>query len=258
MVTMLLKTVMEIFIFTILKEMKFMPNWNCPRLGGKFHDALQKARIEDGHHCRITVRKNRWEDLTPVLLGSPHDLYELNLLARRLTELTQEEAWAFDGLLKLETSRECPPYSLQRLINFTYNTDYCLLVPGGCDYKVLGEFLYQNKMLPEEAMRLLDAAEKGSVYQNRLLDVFGEKRAEDRMGITFPGGYAEPVDEKWREVYTPSKDEADYFTQAGAAVVLEVTKGSNYGDSMNTILALPASEETIRDAVGSVDAASTK
>ena len=107
-------------------------------------------------------------------------------------------------------------------------------------------------------MRLLDAAEKGSVYQNRLLDVFGEKRAEDRMGITFPGGYAEPVDEKWREIYTPSKDEADYFTQAGAAVVLEVTKGSDYGDSMNTILALPASEDTIRDAVGSVDAAPAK
>ena len=204
-------------------------NENCaalelPAPWGEFHDALQRARIEDGHHCRITVRKNRWEDLTPVLLGSSHDLYELNLLARRLTELTQEEAWAFDGLLKLETSRECPPYSLQRLINFTYNTDYFLFVPGGYHHGILGSYLYENKMLPEEAMRLLDTAEIGSIYRNRLLDAFGEKRANDRNGIVIPGGYAEPVDENWQEVYTPSEDEADYFIHAGAAAVLEVTK----------------------------------
>lgn len=81
-----------------------------PTPWGEFHDALQKARIEDGHHCRITVRKNRWDNLTSQLLGRPHDLYELNLLAGRLTELTLEEASAFDALLEVELNNASPPF----------------------------------------------------------------------------------------------------------------------------------------------------
>lgn len=111
-------------------------------------------------------------------------------------------------------------------------------------------------------MRLLDTAEIGSMYRNRLLDAFGEKRANDRNGIVIPGGYAEPVDENWQEVYTPSKDEAVYFIHAGAALVLEVTKGffhdPAHDNDLRVHLALPAPKDAVRDAVEAVGAVSVK
>lgn len=229
-----------------------------PAPWGEFHDALQKARIEDGHHCRVTIQRKCWKKLTFDQLGRIYDLYELNLLAKRLTELTKDEARAFDELLELEQSRERPPFPLPHLINLTYNTDYSLLIHGRHSHETLGEFLYQNKMLPEEAMRLLDTAEKDSVYRSGLLDVFGKKRVEDKNGLSTPDGYAEPAYENRREIYVPGKDETAYFDQAGAAVVLEITKGSDFGNDLSTRLALPASEEAIRDAVEAVGAASVK
>ena len=127
-----------------------------PATWSEFHDALQKARIKDGRSCGNELLYVGYDGLQRGMIGRNINLYDLNLLAQRLTALTPEENTGMEALLAMEWSRRRGPVSLEHLINLTYNTDVCCLAPQVSNLQELGAFLYENEMLSKEAMALLE------------------------------------------------------------------------------------------------------
>lgn len=229
-----------------------------PATWGEFNDALQKARIEDGRCCQNELTRIEYPGIQREMIGDNVDLYELNLLAQRLSELSKDDQMGMDGLLQIEKIHSTGPISLPRLINLTFNADICLLAPQVSNTQELGALLYEGEMLSDEAMALLDTTEPDSQFQNALLGVFGQKHQEDFDGVFTSQGYVEPGDE-FKEVYRRGEI-APYFDHSGAPVVLEVSKryfdDPGYDNDKTAILNLPAIDAAIWRAVEAVDAAS--
>lgn len=230
-----------------------------PATRAEFQDALQKARIEDSRRCRNELVSVHFAGISSGQIGRDVDLLELNFLAERLTLLDADGRKGLEGLIQMEQNRLGTPIPLSRFINLTFHTDLCRFAPGVSSEKELGTFLYENEMLPQEAMALLDTAEPGSRYQTALLEAFGQKYSEDQKGVFTHWGYAE-LDGEFQEVY--KKGEMAYFSQPGGPIVLEVFKGffddPGYDNDRTAILQLPASDEDLWRAVEAVDAASPK
>lgn len=146
-----------------------------PATWSEFHDALQKARIKDGRSCGNELLYVGYDGLQRGMIGRNINLYDLNLLAQRLTALTPEENTGMEALLAMEWSRRRGPVSLEHLINLTYNTDVCCLAPQVSNLQELGAFLYENEMLSKEAMALLDTTEEDSEFRASLLKLLGEQ-----------------------------------------------------------------------------------
>lgn len=85
----------------------------------------------------------------PFLAAANVNLYELNLLAQRLTMLSEDDRMGLDGLLQIESRQHIGPIPLPRLINLTYNTDICTLAPYVSDIQELGALLYLHGVDPE-------------------------------------------------------------------------------------------------------------
>lgn len=232
---------------------------SLPATRAEFQDALQKARIEDSRRCRNELVSVHFAGISSGQIGRDVDLLELNLLAERLTLLDADGRKGLEGLIQMEQDRLGAPIPLSRFINLTFHTGLCRFAPGVSSEKELGTFLYENEMLPQEAMALLDTAEPGSRYQTALLEAFGQKYSEDQKGVFTHWGYAE-LDGEFQEVY--KKGEMAYFSQPGGPIVLEVSKGffddPGYDNDRTAILQLPASDEDLWRAVEAVDAASPK
>ena len=220
-----------------------------PCTQAEYRDALQKARIEDGRLCHNELTQINYPGITSAMIGQDVDLLELNLLALRLTMLSDEDRMGLDGLLRMERERHTGPTPLSRLINLTFNADICLLAPQVTDTQELGALLFEGEMLTDEAMALLDTTEPDSKYRERLLAVFGEQHMESHGGVFTARGYVEPGGD-FKEVYR--KGEMFPFLLAGGAVTLEIS----YNGGQPMTLKLPALEADIQKALGAVGTAS--
>ena len=220
-----------------------------PCTQAEYRDALQKARIEDGRRCHNELTQINYPGITSTMIGQDVDLLELNLLALRLTMLSDEDRMGLDGLLRMEQERHTGPIPLSRLINLTFNADICLLAPQVSDTQELGALLFEGEMLTDEAMALLDTTEPNSKYREGLLAVFGEQHMESHGGVFTARGYVEPGGD-FKEVYR--KGEMFSFLLAGGAVTLEI----GYDGGQPVTLKLPALEADIQKALGAVGAAS--
>ena len=228
-----------------------------PATWAEFHDALQKARIKDARHCENELTCIRFHGVTTAMIGQNVNLYDLNLFAQRLEALNEDQKIGLEALLRIEQNQHTGPIPLERLINLTYNTAICLLVPQASTPQELGEFLYENGMFSDEAASLLDTLEKNSRFRAKLLELLGEQHQEEHGGVFTSRGYAEPGGD-FKEVYR--KGEMFCFARPSAPVVLEVRKGHfddpAYDSGKTAILNLPASDADIWRAVGEVDATS--
>ena len=228
-----------------------------PATWAEFHDALQKARIKDARHCENELTCIHFHGVTNAMIGQNVNLYDLNLFAQRLEALNEDQKIGLEALLRMEQDQHTGPIPLERLINLTYNTDICFLVPQASTPQELGEFLYENGMLSDEAASLLDTLEKNSRFRAKLVELLGEQHQEEHGGVFTSRGYAEPGGD-FKEVYR--KGEMFCFARPSAPVVLEVSKGffddPGYDNDKTAILNLPAEDADIWRAVGEVDAAS--
>ena len=222
-----------------------------PATWAEFHDALEKARIEDGRDCCNELTNIWYEGITWIMIGDDVNLYELNLLAQRLSALNEDDRMSLNSLLRMEQARKKGPIPLPRLINLTYNADICLLAPQVSNHRELGAFLYGNGMLPEQAMALLDTTEEGSEYQKELLEVLGKQYQEEHGGVFTSRGYVEPGND-FKEVYNRGEIMPN-FHRTDAPIELEVT-GHNTPEP--AILSLPAIPEAVSDILQKVGAAS--
>lgn len=233
---------------------------HLPASWAEFHDALQKARIEDGRTCRNVLSRVYRKDLPVKCIGPNVNLYELNLLAQRLAWQTKDQNDLFAGMVKIEQLHNSGVIPLRRLINLTFNLDNCCMAWGVKDDKALGAFLYENEMLSDEAMRMLDAEEPDSEYAEQMLEVLGKKHRELEDGVFTSQGYLEATGGDFRDACDPG--EMSYFLRSDAPVVLTVSKGffndPRYDNQLAASLDLPASDEMVWRAVEAVEAASPK
>lgn len=144
-----------------------------PCTQAELHDALQKARVQDVKTCRNELTRIRYPGITSDMIGQNVDLLELNLLALRLTMLSEDDRMGLDCLLQIEKENHTTPFPLSRLINLTFNADICLLAPQVSDPKELGALLYEGEMLSDEAMALVDTMDEDSDFRERLLELLG-------------------------------------------------------------------------------------
>ena len=228
-----------------------------PCTQAELRDALQKARVQDVKTCENELTRIRYPGITADMIGRNVDLLELNLLAVRLTMLSEDDRMGLEGLLQIEKKNFGTSISLPRLINLTFNADICLLAPQVSNPKELGALLYEGEMLSDEAMALADTMDEDSDFRERLLELLGEQHQEEHGGVFTSWGYAEPGGD-FKEVYR--KGEMFCFSRPSAPVVLEVSKGffsdPSYDNDKTAILNLPASDADIWRVVGEVDAAS--
>lgn len=232
---------------------------HLPASWAEFHDALQKARIEDARHCKIELLQSKRRDLPASCIGSNVNLYELNLLAQRLAWQTKEQNDLFAGMVKVEQLHNSGAIQLRRLISLTFNLNNCCMAWGVKNDKALGAFLYENEMLSDEAMRMLDTEEPDSEYAEQMLEVLGKKHRELEDGVFTSQGYLE-VGGDFLDACIPG--EMSYFLRSDAPVVLMVSKGffsdPRYDNHLAASLDLPADDRTVWRAVEAVGAASPK
>ena len=231
-----------------------------PATWSEFHDALDKARVEDGRVCQIELCRVLRKDLPAKCIGSNVNLFELNLLAQRLAWQTMDQKNCFEGMLKIEQAHTPGTIPLLRLINLTFNLDNCCVAAGVKSDKALGQFLYENEMLSDEAMNMVDAEGPNSEYTEELLAVLGKKHRESVDGVFTSQGYLEATGGDIQEVCVPGQ--MNYFLRSDATVVLEVRKGffndPSYDNNLTATLDLPANEQAIWRAMEAVEAASSK
>ncbi len=114
---------------------------NLPATAYEIMDALDVLRLDGESRVNFMVDDfNRFSSLVHFL-GEPNDLYALNALAQKLSELDDRQTVAFEGLLEIESQilKEAP-HGLPDLIDIAYSTDCCHVV----DDAQLGRFRADN------------------------------------------------------------------------------------------------------------------
>ena len=228
-----------------------------PCTQAEFRDALQKARVQDVKTCENELTDIRYPGIDRSMIGLNADLLELNLLAIRLSMLSEDAQEGLRGLLQAEWAQHRGPIPLPRLIDLTFNTDNFSLMPRIFSDKDLGAFLYKNGEFFPELITVIDSAGQGTDLQDVLLTEFGRRHRLAEGGVFTRHGYLKPGTD-FKEIYR--KGEMFCFSRPSAPVVLEVRKGHfddpAYDSGKTAILNLPASDADIWRAVGEVDAAS--
>ncbi len=159
-----------------------------------------------------------------MLSKERHNLYELNALAEKLSQLDNSQRTAFTGLVRMENGGPSSPVSLGRLIDLAYSTDCTHVLTDVHTDAQLGRFYAENGFVPEaddlsdETFEKLDFAAIGKDMRLTEGGVFVKPNG------TSPGGYVVRTGDQIKDVYstmdfTPKKP--DY------AILLRLSKGSS-------------------------------
>lgn len=153
-------------------------------------DVYQRARVADVHSYELRYFKG-WPDfLVPILQHAKGTLAEDNLLAFRLSQMSEKELWTYEAALKL-----LPDRTMKTIINATYNLNCFEFLPDiTCDEEI-GEMTLENNLEPillglsEEMYALLDEKKVGAFIR------------EQEKGVFIGNGYGYSNGEPWNEVY---------------------------------------------------------
>ena len=151
-------------------------------------DALERVRPDGPDDVDLAVEEyHGFSYLAPYILPQP-DLYGLNALAEKLSELNEYEATAFHGLVRMEANKTDGKLSVRRLLDLAYSTDCCHVVADVLNYSQLGRFYADNGFVPEvenlsdEAYDLLDFELIGRKMRSGEDSVFVERSADGSGG----------------------------------------------------------------------------
>ena len=152
-------------------------------------DALEKARPDSPNEVDLMVEEYHGCEYLAKYILPQSDLYGLNALAEKLSELTDDEVIAFHGLVQTEADKQDSRISIQRLLDLAYSTDCCHVVADALNDSQLGRFYADNGFVPEvenlsdEAYDLLDFEQIGRKMR------LGEDGAFVERSADGPGGY---------------------------------------------------------------------
>ena len=177
-----------------------------------------------------------------------------NVLAEKLSELTEYEITAFRGLVQMEAGKQNGQLSLQRLLDLAYSTDCCYVAGDVLNYSQLGRFYADNGFVPEvenlsdEAYDLLDFEQIGRKMRS------GEDGAFVERGADGPGGYVVRHEalKQAPPIPTGPPQKPDYIFRLNLRL-LPAVPASPDGKKLVEI-SLPASEKQIMAALDSLGA----
>ncbi|NLV51594.1 MAG: antirestriction protein ArdA [Clostridiales bacterium] len=222
------------------------PGWETdaalklPATDAQLLDALERARIVNERDIYSVTVYQCEKDYLPQFIPVSANLFELNLLAKRLTELDDWQRDCFEGLVMRESiETDYAPIKLERLINMTYGTDDCQIAYSVRDDRALGAFYLENAFyddrltgLSEEMIEMLDT------------EKLGQRSRSDEGGVFTPGGYVIPGD--IRQIY--SSDNIPYPQKPDYVFALDIAKLPE-ADEENTqrsvTIRFPATDEEI-------------
>ena len=163
-------------------------NLSLPASPYEILDALERVRPDGPEDVDLAVEEyHGFSYLAPYILPQP-DLYGLNALAEKLSELNEYESTAFHGLVRMEAGKADGKLSIRRLLDLAYSTDCCHVVDALND-RQLGWFYAENGFVPEvedlsdEAFELLDFEQIGRKMRKSEDGTFVERSSDG------PGGY---------------------------------------------------------------------
>ncbi len=146
----------------------------------EIEDAFQRARITNENEIMQFVVYDC--ELMPSIQGKRLDspsLYELDFLARRLADLTEEERIVIKAIdQKYIPQEEDTLISIKDCINLTYGIDKVPIASNIRNLKELGEFAIENELSPiaicspNEIVPYLDREEIGQLQQDAENGVF--------------------------------------------------------------------------------------
>jgi hypothetical protein len=227
---------------------------DLPALPWTLLDTLDKLRLRDGEEMYLEI--DNYYDfgfLAPYFEDKPCSLYELNALALKLGELDARQSAAFEGLVKVEVSKNQGPLSMSRLIDLAYSADCCHVVPEVKNDFELGGFYAGNGFVPsvdglsDELFEMLD------------FEKIGRDLRRGEGGVFTSGGYVvqhEDLNEVYKNLDLTPPHKPDY------QILLEVSLG-HFGDpeydNDNLVqLKLPASSHAINAMLNELCAASVE
>ena len=201
-------------------------------------DMMERLRLKEGELPYLEVLKfcEEYDYLERCVHEQP-DIYQLNALARKLSELTSvQELAAFEGLVGKEIAAAI---EIPRLIDFAHSADCCVVAEDAMTDFQLGKFLVENDFiedvsgLPDSMLALLDYGKIGR-----------EHRAEGN-GVYTSLGYAE----QQSEVRCVSKNMDFQPKKPGYTILLNIAATPldrliQQDDMVR--LELPASEEQVQ------------
>ena len=153
-------------------------------------NAKQCARVADGEGYSLEL-VGQWPDfLYEPLETCSATLEELNFLAQKLSQMSQEEMDTYEGVIQ-----SVPERTIRNLINAAYNLDRFELLPGIMDEEELGEVSMENDLVP--AIRNLP----DEVYPLLSLKKVGHYVKEQEQGVFTSKGYCCRNTEGWVEPY---------------------------------------------------------
>ena len=142
------------------------------------------------------------------------DIQRLNCLASRLKELDSLQETAFCGMAEKETQSQ-RKISLEQLVDLSYSTEGCHVLPEVRSDSQLGEFLVDNGFIadvediPQEIRKYLD-------YEK-----IGREHREAEGGILTKSGYVE----RWDEIHRIGEETDFRFTKPEYTILLETKEG---------------------------------
>ena len=173
-------------VYVANSENSFM-ELDLPATDYELLDMMERLHLEDGKLPYLEVLKFREEcDYLERCVHEQPDIYQLNALARKLSEFTSvQEMAAFEGLVGKEIGNRAVTIELPRLIDFAYSTDCCHVAEDAMTDFQLGKFLVENDFI-EEANNLPDS-------MLALLDYgkIGREHREQEGGVYTGFGYVE-------------------------------------------------------------------
>lgn len=134
-------------------------------------DALDKLHLAPGELPYLEVLQYHDFEYLDKCMASLGSLYELNGLAKKLSNLSSAETAGFEGLVGMELQKGTNELPLSKLIDFAYNADCCHIVPEAVTDYQLGKFYAENGFVPEAddlsdaAFDLLDFGKIGRDYR---------------------------------------------------------------------------------------------
>lgn len=159
---------------------------DLPATNYEMLDMMERLHLEEGQLPYLEILEYHDFKFLENQIAELPDVYLLNALARRLSELDSQGSAAFEGFVGLEIQKKETPIPLTRLIDFAYSGECChVAAEASTDYE-LGRFLAEGGFVPE-AEDLSDAA-----YE--LLDFarIGKTHREANNGVFTGWGYVEP------------------------------------------------------------------
>lgn len=174
---------------------------SLPATKEELHEAMKALNItadnpQDFFLNGYSTDENRRIDI-PFDWIRDGDLDRINFLAARLEELTPEQLEKLDAVMHSDFK----PESLDRLIDYTYNTDFYSYLPGIFSYKELGDYFLNDSgrvQMPEHWKAGIDKED------------FGFNAALHEDGKLTDHGYIARSGTEWKELYTGNETPEEY------------------------------------------------